>query len=109
MAKSGRTTTATEPTIAPPPLVVTPDDVPTEPEIDAPASTLPAGVSMHDADKLPNAADRAKRIARDPTQPPIGWKGTFSSCGGCGDFLGNADRCPQCAPPVDPNIVNGGP
>lgn len=99
-----KTTTATEPTIAPPPIV--PDEVTTSPEIAC--GVLPAGVQMHDAGALPNTSDRARFIAPDPTQPPTGWKGTFNRCGGCGDFLGNAERCPKCAPARLPaNVVNG--
>lgn len=102
----GKTNSATHPTTAP--VLPPPDEVATEPEIaiDEPISSYPAGVSMHDAGKLPNTSDRADRIEPDPKRPPVGWQGAYSSCGGCGDFLGNADRCPKCAPPVGPNVTN---
>lgn len=80
----------------------------TEPEIPEPVSTLPEGVSMHDAGVLPNTANRAEFMTLDPKRPPPGWKGTFNSCGGCGDFLGNSERCPKCAPVAAPNVYNHG-
>jgi len=92
-----------DPTPAPPP-----DEVVTEPEIEGAPGTLPDGVSMHDAGKLPNTTNRADLIAPDPTQPPPGWKGSFARCGGCGDFIGNADRCPKCAPPMPATNYNHG-
>jgi hypothetical protein len=108
MAKPEKTTAATEPTIAPPPLAPDSEPAPeTQPEGVTP--NYPAGVSMHQAGTLPNTSDRANRIAADPKSPPPGWKGSFSRCGGCGDFLGNADRCPTCAPAyVPPMAFNGG-
>ena len=110
MAKNEpKTSPATDPTILPPMLVeVSPDDVATEPEIAAPPSTLPAGVVMHDTGVLPYTSNRADLVVADPSQPPAGWKGSFSRCGGCGDFLGNANRCEKCSPPMGPNVVNSG-
>ncbi len=110
MAKNDKPNAASEPTIAAPPVAPPPEEVVTEPEIEAPVSTLPAGVQMHDAGPLPYTADRAQRLAHDPSQAPPGHKGSFGRCGGCGDFLGMADRCPKCAPArLPPNVVNGGP
>lgn len=107
MGKPEKTTAATEPTIAPPPPVVTEEESPeTQPE--AAAVNYPAGVSMHQAGILPNTSDRAQRLAPDPKSPPPGWKGPVVRCGGCGDFLGNADRCSTCAPKyVAPMAFNG--
>ena len=106
MAKLEPKTSATDPTIAPSPPS-SEEDV-TVPEIVIPSS-LPTGVVMHETGVLPYTADRAGRITADPSQPPPGWKGSFSRCGGCGDFLGNANRCERCTPPMGPNVVNGGP
>lgn len=116
--KDAKTTAASEPTIAPPPVVPSPPD--SEPStladtgegetVEEVKSTLPAGVQMHDAGVLPYTADRAERIAPDPARPPVGWAGSYRSCGGCGDFLPTGvERCPKCAPArVLPNVVNGG-
>ena len=81
----------------------------TEPEVVK--SRHPQGVTMHDAGALPYTADRDKRLATaEPQAAPPGWKGTYRSCGGCGAFLGNEDRCPKCAPASAlPNVFNVGP
>ena len=73
----------------------------------APSHTLPAGVSMHQAGVLPNTIDRVNRITHDPRMPPPNWNGPVVRCGGCGDFLGDADRCSKCTPAnVQPNVMN---
>lgn len=96
MAKTDKATN-----VKPPPdsdIDVSQDERETEPVIETPPSALPAGVQMHETGVLPNTTNRDLVIQRDPKMPPPGWKGTFHRCGGCGDFIGNSDRCPKCTP-----------
>lgn len=69
----------------------------TEPAIEDAPPTLPAGVQMHETGTIPYARPVPEE-QRDMSKPPPGWKGSYSRCGGCGAFLGNADRCAKCSP-----------
>lgn len=70
---------------------------------------LPDGVQMHWHNQMPIPTELVKAEEVDPKSPPPGWQGGYSRCAGCGDFLGNANRCLKCAPYEDvPNVVNMG-
>jgi len=96
-----KTTPATEPTIIAPVLAPVYEETTTVEDETIPeviVSRLPDGVEMVAAGKLPRTADRAVRIEPDRKAPPPGWQGSFTSCGSCGDFLGNSSHCPKCSP-----------
>lgn len=42
----------------------------------------------------------------DPKKPPTGWAGSYRTCGGCGDFLGNEKFCKKCSPHRFPSNVS---
>lgn len=70
---------------------------------------LPDGVQMHWHDQMPMPTEAAKTVERDLKSPPPGWQGSYSRCGDCGDFLGNADHCPACSPVEKvSNVINLG-
>ncbi len=62
-----------------------------------PVSTLPEGVQMHDAARPPAPVtyDDAAIDTRVRKDPPPGWQGSYTRCGGCGDFM-TAESCPRC-------------
>ncbi len=59
---------------------------------------LPSGVFMHEQSAVPNATRKPAMVQPNPKGPPIGWIGAYSTCGGCGEFIGNENRCMHCAP-----------
>lgn len=85
-----------------------PTVAPSEPTVVAPpvhVPHLPSGVQMHQAGVSPYATKKPAIAERDPKGPPPGWCGGYARCGWCGDFLGDASRCPTCSSDEQPSNV----